>query len=138
VRGKPTLCLDFDGVIHSYHTPWENKWTIPDPPVVGAMASIIYYLDEGFDVAIFSSRSSDLRGRAAMKEWLKNAMYVHISTRPIFAGNEPYDANKILRKIKWPWFKPSAFVTIDDRAICFDGTWPTGPQIRSFKPWNKK
>jgi hypothetical protein len=135
---KPTICLDFDGVIHSYYTPWTNPWTIPDPPVHGAMAAIIYYVEEGFDVAIFSSRSKSLRGREAMREWLKNAMYIHMSTRPMVKGQDDYNPSKILRQIKWPWFKPSAIITIDDRAICFDGTWPTGPQIRSFKPWNKR
>jgi len=34
--------------------------------------------------------------------------------------------------------KPAAFLTIDDRAVCFDGTFPTTEQMLNFKPWYKK
>lgn len=30
--GKPILCLDFDGVIHSYASGWKGADVIPDPP----------------------------------------------------------------------------------------------------------
>jgi len=33
---KPILCLDFDGVIHSYSSGWKGADVIPDPPVPGA------------------------------------------------------------------------------------------------------
>lgn len=34
--------------------------------------------------------------------------------------------------------KPAAFLTIDDRAIQFDGHWPDVAELRAFKPWNKR
>jgi hypothetical protein len=32
---KPILCLDFDGVLHSYTSGWKGAAVIPDPPVPG-------------------------------------------------------------------------------------------------------
>ena len=29
---KPILCLDFDGVVHSYTSGWKGADVIPDPP----------------------------------------------------------------------------------------------------------
>ena len=54
---KPTLVLDFDGVIHSYTSGWKGADVIPDPPVDGAIAFMLGALLH-FDVVIFSSRSN--------------------------------------------------------------------------------
>ena len=40
-------------------------------------------------------------------------------------------------ELHFPWFKPAAMVTIDDRAMTFNGTWPSMAEIAAFKPWNK-
>ena len=37
---KPTLCVDFDGVIHSYISGWKGADVIPDPPVPGAIEAL--------------------------------------------------------------------------------------------------
>ena len=38
---KPIICLDFDGVIHSYTSGWKGAAVIPDPPVPGALEFIV-------------------------------------------------------------------------------------------------
>jgi hypothetical protein len=66
---KPILCLDFDGVIHSYSSGWKGADTIPDPPVAGAI-QFLREAVEHFRVAIFSSRSNQVGGIQAMRQWL--------------------------------------------------------------------
>lgn len=142
---KPVLCLDFDGVIHSYTSGWKGAHVIPDPPVPGAIPYMLSALDH-FDVAIFSSRSKSLRGRWAMQLWLGKAIAEHWEaggTEPSLTECECWsDAAGIHRKFSWPWFKPAALITIDDRALTFDGDWSSprysAEGIRSFKPWNKR
>ena len=34
---RPSICVDFDGVIHNYTTKFEHPTIIPDPPVEGAI-----------------------------------------------------------------------------------------------------
>jgi hypothetical protein len=126
---KPTLCLDFDGVVHSYTSGWQGVGVIPDPPVAGAIRFIEQAV-EVFQVAIYSTRSRSFRGRWAMKAWLERHVNDHF-------GVDRVGADDLLGSIRWPWFKPSAFVTIDDRAITFTGHWPAVGDLRNFKPWYK-
>lgn len=148
---KPILCLDFDGVIHSYSSGWKGAHVIPDKPVPGAIEALLGYLKDGFEVAIFSSRSKSLRGRWAMKTWLQYHLTQHFwNDDEVMANpNLPWtmldvdevhrnSAREIVRRIQWPWFKPAALMTIDDRALTFDGTWPSSQTIRAFQPWNKR
>ena len=123
--GKPILCLDFDGVIHSYASGWKGADIIPDPPVAGA-ADFIVAAQEHFAVAIYSSRSGQTGGIDAMKR------YVH---KAIIDADHDGSAFDI---IQWPTEKPPAQITIDDRALTFDGTWPRIDDLRSFQPWNKR
>ncbi len=117
----PILCLDFDGVIHSYTSGWTDATTISDPPVPGAFEFIQKALNH-YRVAVFSSRSKTEAGRAAMRTWM-----AHWSERAVWVD-----------KIEWPDHKPSATLLIDDRAITFTGVWPSMEELRDFKPWNKK
>ncbi len=126
---KPILCLDFDGVLHSYTSGWKGMEVIPDPPVPGA----IDFLREAvkhFHVMIFSSRSNQHGGRVAMRTWLGDNI---IAAEPdIITQDPPWFA-----EIEWPTEKPPAMVTLDDRAITFMGEWPTIKTLLAFKPWNK-
>jgi len=67
-QDKPTICLDFDGVLHSYESGWKGIDVIPDPPVPGAFEALAKYVGH-FRVCIYSSRSSAPEGIDAMKAW---------------------------------------------------------------------
>ena len=133
---NPIICVDFDGVIHSYKSGWQGVGNIPDPPVKGAIEWLEKHLPipdavcamapkhTGPTVQIYSSRSKSWRGRRAMKKWLvKNGLHPSYITDNI---------------LKFPIKKPPAFLTIDDRAICFDGTFPSTEEMMSFKTWYGK
>lgn len=147
---KPILSIDFDGVIHSYSSGWKGAHVIPDDPVPGAIEALHRYLDAGYVVAIFSSRSKSLRGRWAMKRWMTEAAsrYYHREDFKYVSATEAAcvgmdlvsdDAGRaFVRRLSWPWFKPSAVLTIDDRAVCFNGTFPAVNAIKIFQPWNKR
>lgn len=132
---KPTLCLDFDGVIHSYSSGWKGATIIPDPPVPGAVAFILAAL-ESFEVAIYSSRSKEPGGIEAMQRWLAVAYDRHV--HPRLSGPPGLEAVDFAAvRLQWPTAKPAAFVTLDDRAVTFTGTWPAVDDLLAFKPWNK-
>jgi hypothetical protein len=122
---KPILCLDFDGVIHSYTSGWKGADVIPDPPVPGAFQFIGAAL-QVFDVAVYSSRSGRPGGIEAMQDWM--------------VRHAPASHAAVVRPgvLEWPAEKPAATVTIDDRALTFDGTWPPVASLLAFKPWNKR
>jgi hypothetical protein len=138
---KPILCLDFDGVIHSYTSGWIEHDFIPDRPVAGALEFIAEAIKH-YDVKIHSSRSAakyENSGKRAMNNWLE------YWARQILPNSEEdgWTANAVINAIcynkeAWPTDKPPAFVTIDDRALTFDGTWPSMQTLKEFKPWNKK
>lgn len=126
----PILVLDFDGVLHSYSSGWKGADVIPDPPVPGALEFVIKALNH-FKVAIFSSRSNQEGGIEAMKAWLLE----HLVADGLF---DEVDATlTVEQEIQWPTEKPPAVVSIDDRALTFDGTWPEISDLLKFQPWNK-
>ncbi|BAR47091.1 hypothetical protein [Methylobacterium aquaticum] len=126
---KPILCLDFDGVIHGYQSGWQGAAIIPDPPVPGAI-EFLHAAVERFRVAIYSSRSGEPGGIDAMRGWL--TMFV------LAAIDDRREAEHVLGLIEWPTAKPSAFVTIDDLALTFDGRWPGLDELAAFQPWTKR
>jgi hypothetical protein len=123
-QGKLILLLDFDGCIHSYKSGWQGATIIEDPPVPGIIewlnAVLVY-----FDVHVLSARSATLEGRTAMYHYVRKHAGPSIANRIVFVSE-----------------KPSAFITIDDRCICFDGNWSDprfDPQeILKFTAWYQK
>lgn len=112
---KPILCLDFDGVIHSYTSGWKGATEIPDDPVFGAI-EFIRQASAPFEVMIYSSRSHHAGGIDAMRWWfIKHGLDLPLSA--------------------FPRSKPPAFLTLDDRAITFLGEFPSIDALLKFKPW---
>jgi hypothetical protein len=128
---KLILCLDFDGVIHSYVTGWKGANIVSDPPVEGAI-EFLYKVIEYFEVHIYSTRSNQPGGLEAMKTWLYNHESLWRKKQTV----QPRTSLSLC--LKWPTEKPSAFLTIDDRAITFNGIFPSVKEIFAFKPWYKK
>jgi hypothetical protein len=133
MMGKPILCVDFDGVIHSYSSGWQGADVIPDPPVRGALRWLAM-ATEHFDVHIYSSRSRQEGGRAAMAQWLGKWS---VDAEHGMSGDFDHGTWGL---ITFSHEKPAAFLTIDDRAICFDGNWGAldPVELLTFKPWNKR
>lgn len=115
-----TVAVDFDGVLHSYTSPWINAETIPDPPVPGAV-EWLNSIWKDFDVVIHTTRGATPQGVAAVYQWL--------------AVNGFCGQIKLVTNIK-----PPALIYLDDRSYRFEGpgTFPSAEQIHRAKPWNKR
>ena len=120
---KPILCLDFDGVCHSYTSGWKGADIIPDTPVAG-MWEFLREAVGVFEVNIFSSRTHQPGGLAAMKTW--------------FIQHAEADDWQIVDALVFPNEKPPALVGLDDRVLLFGGLWPSVESLRNFKPWNAR
>jgi hypothetical protein len=137
---KPVLCLDFDGVLHSYSSRWQGAAIIPDPPVPGAYDFIIAALSK-FDVCVLSSRSHEPGGRQAMAYWMV-AHFGGVLTSDVDDGQVVWSWKPggygLIDAVTFPLHKPPALVTIDDRALTFTGLWPSVDELLDFRPWNKE
>ena len=129
---KPILCIDFDGVIHSYERGWQ------DGVIYGhAMPGFFDWVQEAaklFKLVIYSSRSKTPEGIEAMKDWLAVEVCKWMVERNLG------DTLDLDGSFEFASEKPPAFLTIDDRAIQFEGNWNAlglVPKfLRDFKPWN--
>lgn len=109
----PTLCLDFDGVLHSYSS-W-SEFIDNDPPVEGAV-HFCKKARQSFTLVVCSSRCSTPVGKARVERWLKQNGF------PL---------------MEVTCTKPIAFLTLDDRALTFTGTFPRISELKKFEPWWK-
>jgi len=119
---RKKICVDFDGVVHWYRDGWKEG-VIYDEPVPGAFSWLAELVgDPDFEVCIYSSRSKEPGGVATMAAWFLE----HDLPQAVFD------------ELEFPTQKPAAYLTIDDRAICFEGTFPTRDEMSAFKPWMKR
>lgn len=130
---KPILCIDFDGVIHSYERGWQDGVIYGD--VVPGFFEWVERVRDRFKLVIYSSRSKSDEGVTAMSLWLHAKRNEWIK-----AGGERHPTEPLT--IEFAHEKPPAWITIDDRAIQFAGNWDT-PELspdalRAFKPWNAR
>jgi hypothetical protein len=100
-QGRPTVCLDFDGVIHSYVSGWRGETEAPDPPVPG-VGEAIAELRRRCRVVVLSARCASAAGRRAVAAYL--------------------DAHGIAVD-EVCTHKPPAAVYVDDLGYRFDGDW---------------
>lgn len=120
MKRLPIILVDFDGVLHRYSTGWKGHDVVDDVPVKGAIEWLEGLVASGrFSVNIYSSRCRFEEGVDAMAAWL------------VAHGL----SEEALQQIGFPHEKMAAFLTIDDRAWCFAGEFPTEQQILEFKPW---
>lgn len=117
-QGLPILCVDFDGVIHSYEHGWRNGEIYGT--VTPGFFTWLVIAQEYFRVVVYSSRSADPAGTDKMKSWLAR-----------------HNGGVLPPRLEFTAQKPPAFLTIDDRAVCFRGDWHelNPAKLREFKPW---
>jgi len=124
---KPILCLDFDGVCHSYSSGWKGLCDIPDPPVPG-LFEFLERATEVFEIHIYSARSVRHDSRDAMKEWFINEWVEENGADPV---------PEYISRLVFPATKPPAFVSLDDRVLTFTGEWPDPSDLLAFKAWSE-
>jgi len=124
-----SIAVDFDGVIHSFTSPWGKPWDIPDGPVLGSM-TWLHSMLQHFDVYIFSTRARGWRGRWAIKRWFKR------HGREFWPDEH---GTRGLNKLKITGTKPPCLIYLDDRAVRFEGpgTFPSRQEIHNARPWHK-
>lgn len=123
---KMTICIDFDGVIHSYERGWQGGDIYGT--IVPGFWEWAVEAEKIFELAVYSSRSATLEGRTAMRSWLKQQWEA-------WPGKGEMPLIVVVDK-------PIAFLTIDDRCIRFEGNWSDpalDPKVlQIFKAWNNK
>lgn len=127
-RDKPILCLDFDGVCNRYDHGWQGAAVISDDAVAGLFEFLVEAA-EHFDLQIYSSRSHHPGGIEAMRAWFAAQ---HGRWQAATGRSEALPA------LGFPLVKPPAWVTLDDRALTFEGVFPEVEALRKFQPWNKR
>jgi len=136
---KPTICIDFDGVIHSYERGWQNG--VIYGTVVPWFFEWVERVRDHFKLVIYSSRSKTDEGVTAMAFWLNEQRQLWLKNNTsALSGDDPLRNETEPLEIEFAYEKPAAYLTIDDRAIQFKGDWSdpslTVEAIRGFKPWN--
>lgn len=132
---KPILCIDFDGVIHSYENGWQNG------EIYGtATPGFFRWADKAMDhfkLVIYSSRSKTPEGITAMREAIGKWSVDAVNNREVVPE---YEWSTFFNELEFTDVKPAAFLTIDDRAICFQGNWDTvldPVELLEFRTWTQ-
>lgn len=92
------LCIDFDGVLHSYISGWKGNDEVADLPVEGAAEACWRLFDVGWKLYVLTSRTN----LEPVARWLEKYGFPSMTLTRV---------------------KPIAIAYIDDRAVRFDGNW---------------
>lgn len=136
---KPTIAVDFDGVLYARSSKDFGNMTFEGEPVPGAM-NFLRHLIKPFTVIIFSARFAADNADECIQEcktWLLQHMYQD-SENAARRGKPRYDHGEVVAQLQFTAVKPMARIFLDDRAICFDGVFPTIPSLLAFKTWDKR
>jgi hypothetical protein len=142
------IAVDFDGVINSYASGWTRADDYPDPPNEGAIA----WLNEmrhKYTIVIVSSRLTP-DGRpdglqylpihegayCGMRAWLVRHGIDGEWIAPALSVRDFQEVSA--RALLLSAMKPPAWLSVDDRAFVFRGTWPGAEAIDDFRPWNRR
>jgi len=133
---KKTVCLDFDGVINPYSKGWQQGVLYEKNVVPGFFewADKMMTSDD-IHLVIYSSRSKDSVMVMQMREWLQECFNQ-------WRWQTTKTPNWTINDIEFAHEKPPAWLTIDDRAVQFQGTWDDPAlsleSIANFKSWNQR
>lgn len=135
---KPTIAVDFDGVIHRYSEGWKDG-TIYDTYVPGFF-QWWFEMQPHFRVVIISSRFTDDTAIQRVRAWFSLRYHEAVDCGEIPDLDEYvqtfYDRLEISKE------KPPALVTIDDRALRFTGDWDNWQfsvvGLKAFRTWQQK
>ena len=120
---KKTICIDFDGVIHDYSQGWQGDDVFGNM-VANADTATSVLKKQGWTIIIFTTRKKSDK----LEKWLKNnnITYDYINENPDQPDNT---SGKII-----------ADVYLDDRGVCFRGTWDEWliREILDFEPWQER
>ena len=115
---KPTVVVDFDGVIHSYQSGWQGAENVPDPVVPGIKEAIDQLRELGYKVVVVSTRCASAAGMGAVRKYLRD---------------NGIEVDDVMAE------KPPALCYVDDRALCFRGNAEVlVEQVLKFRSWTEK
>lgn len=125
MKYKPTIAIDFDGVIHKYSEGWKDG-SIYDEPIEGALKAI-HELMKKYTVFIYSTRNP-----RQIVRWLNKQDNYPFCGAMAYDLGHGYEA-RVIPFWKKFWNKEGvlgvtkrklpAQVYIDDRALKFEGDW---------------
>lgn len=131
---KKTIAVDFDGVIHLYREGWKDG-SIYDKCVTGFF-KWLFKTDEMFKIVIVSSRLNEAQQEQNMRAWLSLKALEAEAAEEITTEQR----QRLHEVISFSATKPPAFITIDDRALTFNGDWLSpiysAVALQYFRPWN--
>lgn len=94
------LCVDFDGCLHAYGSGWQGHDVVSDDPEPGAVAAMKALAEAGWRLYVLTSRQK----LVPVVDWLNRHGFPDMEVTRV---------------------KPIAVAYIDDRAVRYQGNWPS-------------